>query len=176
LELIDTAQPVRRKERMKLHKLQSVFAVGVACFLIVFGTVAAADGLLEVANSQRELWMKMGAALLSFSGGYLLVEGGVRRVAQRFNEAVARHEQELGHSLQTEEREAIKKVIRSSASDSRGILRFNHPLVRIVTRILLVTMPTVILVGVLVAGGAFIAGLGLALLVAELTKRLLHHL
>jgi hypothetical protein len=129
----------REREKMKRREWYSILFIGCSCLLIVFGTVAMVDGILEVENSQRELWAKIGVALLSFSGGCLFVEGSVRRVMQSFNEAVARRERELGCSLQPEEREAIKEAMRSSASGSDSSLRFNSPLVRIVLRILLVT-------------------------------------
>lgn len=161
---------------MKQRKRYSISAIGIAGLFIVLGSIFMAIGLGDAPSLQVQKWIKMASALLGFGGGYLFMDMGLRQTQRRFNESVAKQEKELGRLLSLEEREKIKKAIRTAVPDSKDSPGFGHPLVRLVARILIVTVPAIILMGVVAAVGAFLAGLGMAILVAELTKRTLDHL
>jgi hypothetical protein len=159
---------------MKQSTGYSPLIIGGAFLFVALGVALAAVGLLYSADSQRQ-WIKIIAALVSFSGGFLLLETGIQRVQRRFNQAVSKREQELGRSLLPDEREKIRKAIRATVprSEDPGI---NAPLMHLIARISLILVPVVLLLAFLTAVGGFLIGLGAAALLAELTKHSLRHL
>jgi hypothetical protein len=161
---------------MKQRSGFSIQVIVVAILSIAFGSFFVREGLLDTAGSQGAQWVKIMAALLSFSGVFLFLERETRRVQRRFNESVVTREHKLGRPLSPEERAEIKDAIRAAVPDASDSPGFGHPLIRLVARILIVTVPTVALMGVMAAVGACAVGFGSAILSTELTRRSLNRL
>jgi hypothetical protein len=161
---------------MKQRNGHSIQLIVVALLSIAFGIFFVREGLLDTAGSQGAQRAKIMAAFLSCSGVFLFLERETRRAQRRFNESVVTRERKLGRPLSSDEREEIKDAMRASIPDSSDSPGFGHPLVRLVARILIVTVPTVALMGVMAVIGACAVGFGAAILSAELNKRSLHHL
>jgi hypothetical protein len=161
---------------MKQPRGYSCQIIGSALFFIVLGTVFIAAGLFGRAETQQRSWgWQILSLFLGFSAGFLLIEVAVRHSKRHFNEAVARRERALGRPLSLEERERIKETMLSTTPERKDSPGFNFPLMRLVVEILLLTVPAIILLGFLVAVGAFGIGLGVAVLLTVLTRRYLEH-
>jgi hypothetical protein len=144
--------------------------LGGASFFIILGSISVVGGLFRSADSQWQQWTRVIAVFVSFGGGFLLIEIRVRRWVRRLNEAIARRERELNRSLSLGEREEMKETMRAAVPSSKVSFSSNFPLLRFVTQILLVTIPAIVLLGVVAAVGAFFAGAGLALLMTVLIR------
>jgi hypothetical protein len=145
-------------------------------FLMSLGVAFVVIGLWGVENVQNGWWIKGPIAFLSFIGGFLLVEAGLRKVRHRYDMAVARQEQELGRPLSIKELKDLKRNLFNSSIKHRNGPYFSYPLMRLLVEVLLLTVPAVILLGYLVALGAFGIGASTAMLVAELTGQSLDQL
>jgi hypothetical protein len=137
--------------------------LGGASFFIILGSISVVGGLFRSADSQWQQWTRVIAV-------FLLIEIRVRRWVRRLNEAIARRERELNRSLSLGEREEMKETMRAAVPSSKVSFSSNFPLLRFVTQILLVTIPAIVLLGVVAAVGAFFAGAGLALLMTVLIR------
>ena len=96
----------------------------------------------------------------------------MRISTQHFTEAFSKRERELGRPLLPEEREEVKRATHTALANAKGP-SFSAPLVRLMARFSLVVVPAILLSMVVAAIGAFLAGVGLALLFNAVTGRIL---
>lgn len=144
---------------------------GVAFFFIALGSLFAITTLMETVEPQWKQWARIAVAFISFVAGFISIEMVMRISTQRFEEAFAKREGELGRPLSPKEREAVKEITHAAMINQGP--SFNAPLAQLMARISVIIIPAILLKMIITAGGAFFTGFGVALLFNALTGRVL---